>query len=243
MIGHRKACLWGLFLLFALGLLSCEQKADVGQFDLKKHPWCKWKVGTYARYRLTIREPAKQDRTVGWTIRLESAGHDSFTLLTTSRGGNEASAVSEIELFPQFETEETVTVGEESLPCTVWSAQGKKETFPTLRRYWLDEQGRILKVSYRQQRQERYEHELTAVAFNEEVRVAGSPFRCTRMEGTVWLGDRTAQVKQWWSPELPGFVARAETLFEMNGDRLTIQRELVDFGESDPLQDAPPPPE
>lgn len=232
--------------LLIAGLILLPRPAQDPQhtFELKRHIWLKWKPGTYSMHKLSFTGPQDPPPDMTITRRLESSREKEYTLSETQHSLGFADRNNFLVGFPSFVQEETLDLPSGKRACTVWEWEASAKGSVNKGRFWLGTDHRPLQFRWIHSREgaEQWRQEVKAVAFDEEVSVAGKVFRCVRLEGTYSGEGRNTSCVEWWTDEVPGGSIRAEMTFDKGPPIQKLTIELVSFGSSDPAQPPPGPP-
>lgn len=212
-----------IYLLFALQ-----------ELDQSRHPWMKWKEGTYVRF-----ESSSRDFT--FERRLKSVSKDGYVLLHNEYGGEEMmerkerilDGCSHCDPIREKAGEEKLTIDGKEYACTIWKTKTDQQgAFVREERVWMTEGMDIpLRVEYSITRGITAQRSLKAVKIDEEIAVGKEKLKCIRFEGTHRVemndGPSTDTLKIWRCTEVPGWTVREEWANEKNKTRSTLS--LVEF--------------
>jgi hypothetical protein len=230
-----------MFQILMAVLLTQEQDRA---FDLQRHDWLKWKPGAYSMHKLTFSGMPDPPPSMTLTRRLESVRQKDYSLSETRYSLGFADRDDLPTGVPRFLRHEALDFPSGPRASTVWEWESGLKGKLNKAQYWLSADDKPLQTRWihSQDGVEAWRQDVKAVAFDEEVQVAGKPLRCVRLEGTFTVEGRALSVVEWWTPDVPGGTIRGEMTFEKGPPLQKVTMEVVSFGESDPAQPPPGPP-
>jgi len=196
-------------------LLACLQEPE--RFPAADHCWLRFKAGTYIRSKITIDSAGVVTESDFQLALKEQNGDDYVVEETTTTDGytfppqlNKTGAALKT-------GSETLTVAGKEIPCTIWTAKGRRNDGPTVTRYWVPEGRKYpLKMVFKQQN---VEGEVTATELDAEIEISGRTYSCAKLEGKIKYGPVEGTLRVWSNQELPSAQARMELVLPTpNGD-------------------------
>lgn len=203
----------------ALGLCAAGQ-----EFDKARHPWGKWKVDSYAKYKMTI-EAAGQAIDGEYKASLIELKEKEYSTRHVFSFMGADQEETETESFPEKKGEETVKLGDKEHSCVVWASAGKRGEKDLSSKNWVSGATEVpLKLTWKAGDEE--SGEVTATKLSDKVAAAGKEFDSVLLEGemtTQELGRMKA--KLWMNPSVPGGVVK----IELESDQAKVSIDLVEF--------------
>jgi len=204
---------------FALAVLALALLPQ--DVDTKRHPWLKWRKGSFARFKMSV-DLGGQQLELGTRQELSAADDKEFTLAVTTEASGQTQESETVESVPKKDGEETLKIDGKEYKCTIWKSSRSRNGKDSEIRYWFAE-GADAAVKFTTKGDD--EAEFVAVKFGEEVTVAGKKLSCVKLEGA--LKGRMGEMKGsfWFSSDVPGGAAK----FALEGDQGKFSAEVVEF--------------
>ena len=207
--------------MLAIALILSVAAQD---FDKSKHPWTRWKVDSYAKYKMTVEAGGGSFDGEYKSVLTEMTDKGYSAVHTSSFMGTER-AEKETETFGEKKGEEKLKVGEKEHACVVWSSSGKRGEKETTAKLWMTG-GTEVPVKMTWKSGDDDTGELTATKLADKIAAGGKEFEAVLLEGDSTSAELGAmKCKLWMHPSVPGGVVR----MELAGDQAKIVIDLVDF--------------
>jgi hypothetical protein len=189
--------------------------------DTKRHPWLKWKKGSFTRFKMNV-DLGGQQLELGTRQELSAADDKEFTLAVTTEANGQAQESETVESVPKKDGQETLKIDGKEYTCTIWKSSRSRGGRDSEVRYWFAD-GADAAVKFTTKGED--EAEFVAVKLAEELTVAGKKLSCVKLEGT--LKGRMGEMKGafWFSPDVPGGAAK----FGLEGEKGKFGAEVVEF--------------
>lgn len=208
-----------LKLALLLALFAPQEKLDPS-----KHPWAKWKPGTWVKYRITQQIGENKFEGTG-TSTLSKVTDEEYLVSTKYDFSGQMMEEEESETIPMKDGEETLTIEGKEVECVIWKSNGKKGGTETEYRTWAAKEGsRLLKIVGKGGDV----MDAVAVRMSESVEVGGKKYDCVRLEGSVSgkTGEGTAVF--WTTEEIPGGWAKMEMKYP-GKQEITVELEVLEY--------------
>ncbi|MBI2901328.1 MAG: hypothetical protein HYY17_14180 [Planctomycetes bacterium] len=211
-----------LWLACLATLLAAAPPQD---FDKSKHPWTKWKEGSYAKLKMsTEMGEMKQEGSITYT--LTKLTDKDFTVSTAVEAAGNTHDDAETEEFPTKAGEETLTVDGKKFECVIWKSKGTRGGSESETKVWVPKgKDFALKITTTGGQ----EVSFTAVKLGEKVKVMEKEFDCVRLEGTIGQGGSDMKATIWTHPSIPGGMMKGEMKLKAGEQEGTITLELVEM--------------
>ena len=211
-------------LALSLALLAAFAQET---YDPQKHPWMKWKPGSFVRYRMTTEMAGqKQEGEITYTLSEVTASGYALKVKAQMMGMNQEK--QEQESVPVKVGTERLKVRDKEYACTIWMSKGKRGDFPSETRFWTtDGVSFPLKTALKVEGEEAFE--MVAVSVSEEVTVAGKTYGAVMLSGKMKTAGGEAEVTTWMSDQVPGGALRMETRMQVQGATVPSRLEAVEI--------------
>ena len=205
-------------------LLAIVAAVPQEKLDRSKHPWAKWKIGAYTKYKIVQQAGENKAEGTG-TSTLTKVTDDEYVTTTKYDFGEQKIEEEETETIPVKDGEETLTVEGKKYECTIWKSTSTKGEKKTEYRVWATKKdARLLKVVGKGGS----DLDITAAAMSESVEVAGKKYDCVRLEGSVKEEGRDGKAVFWMTEGIPGGLVKMEAKYAGEPE-LTVQLEMTEF--------------
>jgi len=207
------------------------------------HPWLKWGVGGFVRYRIIQKQPEMRDLKGEMSKQFLGVTDGKYSIrFKSSFGGRSVEEIQLNSLGAQYVPadpnaqvlrEEVLKVNGKEYSCTVWGAKIRQNQGEFNATMWIcDEVDLPLKIVLKPTKRSSVltQTELVAVDTNATLRVAGRTLSCVKLEGTIGRPPNLGKVTQWRSAEVPGGLARVVSEQGTSGRTVTVIVEAVEFG-------------
>lgn len=181
--------------------------ATAQDFDKARHPWGKWKVDSFAKYKMTIEAGGGMFEGEYKSVLTELKEKEYSTRHTSSFMGAEQEE-NEAESFGEKKGEETLKIGEKGVKCVVWATSGKRGEKATTGKVWLSPDSEsVYKMSWKAGDDDH--GEVTATKLSEKITVGGKEYDTVLLEGEMTVTNVGAMKgKMWMHPSVPGGVVK-----------------------------------
>lgn len=190
----------------ALALWLCAAGQD---FDKTKHPWTKWKVESFAKYKVTI-EAAGQTLDGEYKSSLAELKEKEYSTRHVFSFMGADQEETETESFPEKKGEEKIKVGEKEHACVVWASSGKRGEKELSSKTWISGATEVaLKMTWKAGAGET--GEFTATKLGDKVDAGGKEFDAVLLEGEMTTDELgTMKGKLWLAASVPGGILKME---------------------------------
>ena len=209
-----------LLIPFVVGLVSSPQE----QFEKTKHPWLKWKVGAYAKFRTTM---SGKDGTI--TLKLIKIVETGYTLSKESHMFGMTQLKEDAITIPQNVGVETLVIDGQRLECAVWAQKGTEGGEAIERKVWVP---KAKDFAVKIETTGGDELKLEAKKLKEEIGIESKKYVCVRLEGTRRVPSGRVKMVGWQNAEVVGGLVKLEQ-FEPGGALRAFTMELEESGDGD----------
>lgn len=188
-----------------LALLPAQEK-----LDRARHPWLKWKEGSFATYTLAVDGAGiKQEGEL--TCTLSKVGEKGGAVRIAKRVGHNRDDGGDQPVDDAVKSGDgTVKVGEKEYACTAWKMKTRDLLdLPELELFFTE--GVDAPIRVRGPKESRSGAvDLAAVSLKETVKVGEESLECVKLEGKAEAPKGTVKMVVWMTPKVPGGYARIE---------------------------------
>lgn len=197
---------------------------DEKPFNRDHHPWLRWKARTTVKLVMTLGkdktdmiQTLKESSDSGYTAEWETSAFGTTAIFTEKEG------------TPKRDGQETLTLDGRKVECTIWKATAERHEQEAESRYWIDGQGRLLKVE-KTVDMNKGTTTLHAVKSGEKITIKGREYHCLKLEGTCRAPTGgEGKLTQWFTTEIPGGVAKATVTYAGGAGPATLSLAVVGF--------------
>lgn len=201
------------------------------------HPWGRWQPGAWVETRTATTGVAGELAERSQLVRFTPDGYDlTATLVQDGQPSGQPSAQHLDWGFGGYAYampgarrvgDETLRVGAQEHACEVWEGSFRQGDQAFVCRSWTAP-GFDLPLRMRMASQAGG-FELVLVEPDAFVSIAGRKRKAARYEGSGQAAGASLQTRQWLTLEVPGAVARSETVVQHEGESRSVVREVTSF--------------
>ncbi len=197
---------------------------DGAALDNARHPWLRWKEGSYTRLKMTVGKNKSDMVHI-----LKEVTEEGFVTEIQTKLFGSMDIFRDEEKLPKRDGEETLKLEGKDFKCTIWKAAAVRHGKDAESKYWIDDGGRVLKIA---RTLDMFQGPLVvqAVKAGEKRKVKDRELECLKLEGTCRAptgADATVEV--WTSPEVPGGTLRTKVTYSTGKADATMDVEVVDY--------------
>ena len=217
-----------LLAAFVLLLAAAADAQEKRKFDKSKHPWVRFKVGSWVSFKVTVSPPPPDQvaRELKWE--LKNSGEGKYVIKETQNFMGSEKTETKMSALPTYVKSETVKIGTEEHVCHVWKSvemgdKGRK----TEALLWVDDKHRLIKM--KSEGAEAIEAE--AEGLDVEIEAGGKKLTASKLSGTIKkpLAGIKGKVTLWATDQIPGGTAKMVIEGDIQAIKMTMTLEVSKF--------------